>query len=40
MAKDLTNDELHMLFCFEHLNIDIVGAPVFRTKFKPWKLNK
>ena len=40
MAKDLTNDELHMLFCFEHLNIDIFGAPVFRTKFKPWKLNK
>lgn len=40
MAKELTNDKLHMLFCFEHLNIDIVGAPVFRTKFKPWKLNK
>lgn len=40
MAKDLTNDELHLLFCFEHLNIDIFVAPVFRTKFKPWKLNK
>ncbi len=40
MAKDLTDDELHLLFCFEHLNIDIFLAPVFRTKFKPWKLNK
>lgn len=39
-AKDLTNQELDMVFCFEHLTVDQFNNPAFRVKFKPHKFKK